>query len=57
MKDSKKRSKHAEKAVPIDTDGDWKQSLPPITRSLVGSLAGSKLNEDDYHRHLEEKHR
>ena len=57
MKDSKKRSKHAEKAVPIDTDGDWKQSLPPITRSLVGSLAGSTLDEEDYHRHLEEKHR
>jgi len=57
MKDSKKRSKYAEKAVPIDADENWKQSLPPITRSLGGSLAGSKLDEEDYHRYLEEKHR
>ena len=57
MKDTKKRSKHTEKAVPIDPDGNWKQSLPPITRALVVFLAGSKPGEEDYLRHREEKHR
>lgn len=36
---------------------DWKEDLPPTTRSLVGLAAGSELNEEDYHRHLEAKHR
>ena len=35
----------------------WKQDLPPITRSLVGLAAGSHLDEEDYRRYLEEKHR
>lgn len=35
----------------------WKQDLPPITRSLVGLAAGSNLDEEDYRRYLEEKHR
>ncbi len=43
--------------TPARPDDDWKQHLSPITRSLVGSLAGSGLDEEDYHRHLEEKHR
>jgi hypothetical protein len=30
--------------------------LTPIVESLRGSLAGSGLDEDDYRRHLEEKH-
>ena len=30
---------------------------PPITRSLVGVLKGSKVSEKDYRRHLEKKHR
>ncbi|MFB3133135.1 MAG: DUF6364 family protein [Rhodothermales bacterium] len=47
----------AEDAASVDTDANWKQRLPPITRSLVGSLAGSTLDEEDYYRHLEEKHR
>ena len=29
----------AEEAASVDTDANWKQNLPPITRSLVGSLA------------------
>ncbi len=37
-------------------DGNWKQNLPPITRSLVGSLAGNTLDEEDYYRYLEKKH-
>jgi len=28
----------------------------PITRSLRGALRGAMVNEDDYRRHLEEKH-
>ena len=31
--------------------------LPPITRSLYGILAGSSVNEEDYHTYLEEKYR
>jgi hypothetical protein len=31
--------------------------LPPITRSLHGIAAGSELDEEDYRRHLEVKHR
>ena len=32
------------------------ERLPPISRSLLGSLSGAELDEADYHRHLEEKH-
>lgn len=32
-------------------------SLPPLTRSLLKVAGGSELTEDDYRRHLEEKHR
>lgn len=31
--------------------------LPPITKRLHGIAAGSELTEEDYRRHLEEKHR
>ena len=30
--------------------------LPPITRALYGSLAGSGLSEEDYKRYLEKKY-
>ena len=30
--------------------------ITPRVRSLVGALSGSPLDEDDYRRHLEEKH-
>ena len=46
-----------EEKLPGKTDENWKQDLPPLTRSLVGYLAGSTLDEEDYYRHLEEKHR
>ena len=42
----------AETAAP-----DWRASLPPITRSLVGIAEGVDVTEEDYKRHLEEKHR
>ena len=35
---------------------DWRDELPPITRSLVGLAEGSDVDEDDYKRHLMEKH-
>jgi hypothetical protein len=31
--------------------------LGPVTRSLRGILQGSKVTEEQYRRHLEEKHR
>lgn len=31
------------------------RDLPPITRSLVGVMAGQDLDELDYKRHLEQK--
>lgn len=36
---------------------DWRASLPPITRSLVGIAEGVDVTEEDYKRYLEEKHR
>lgn len=30
--------------------------LTPIVKSMVGTLAGSGLDEEDYRRHLKEKH-
>jgi len=37
--------------------GQIEDDLPPITRRLHGIAAGSDLTEEDYYRHLEEKHR
>jgi hypothetical protein len=31
--------------------------LTPRVRAMIGSLKGAVTTEDDYHRHLEEKHR
>jgi hypothetical protein len=31
--------------------------LAPRTRALRGALRGANLDEDDFHRHLEEKYR
>lgn len=39
------------------TEGPEGDELPPVTRSLLGSLAGTELDEEDYRRYLEEKHR
>ncbi len=33
-----------------------KVELPPLTRALAGSLAGSKLDERDYRRYLGKKY-
>jgi len=37
-------------------DPDRKEITPRV-RSLFGALAGSKVSENDYKRHLEAKHR
>lgn len=37
--------------------GEDENDLPPITKRLHGIAAGSDLTEEDYRRHLEEKHR
>jgi len=39
-----------------ESQGDQGRSVTPIVQSLRGALAGSGLNEEDYRRHLEEKH-
>jgi replicative DNA helicase len=38
----------------VETDD---RELAPLTRSLRGILRKSSLDEEDYRRHLEEKHR
>lgn len=38
-------------------EADWKQKLPPTTRSLVGIAGESGSREEDYYHHLIEKHR
>lgn len=40
-----------DKTVPAD------QALSPAVRSLAGALAGKNVTEEDYRRHLREKHR
>jgi hypothetical protein len=32
------------------------ETIPPITQSLIGIMAGSGLDESDYKRYLEEKY-
>ena len=34
-----------------------RETLPPITASLVGSLKGATVTERDYYAYLEKKHR
>jgi len=43
----------------LDTPVDAElQDLPPITRALSGILAGTEpVDEEEYHRYLEEKYR
>lgn len=33
------------------------EDIPPLTKSLIGILRGSKVDETDYLKHLEEKYR
>lgn len=35
---------------------DWEADLPPITRSLLGCIKDSGVDERDYYRYLEEKY-
>jgi hypothetical protein len=39
-----------------EPEGRQTRPLTPIVRSLVGALAGSGLEEEDYRHHLEAKH-
>lgn len=38
----------------LDTSG---RDLTPRVRSLLGALAGGRVSEEDYRRHIEAKHR
>ena len=40
----------------LDSRDNRPHDLPPLTLSLRGLLEGSGLGEDDYRRHLEQKH-
>jgi len=40
----------------IENDEDEIKNLPPITRELLGSLAGTDVDEEDYRRYLLEKY-
>ena len=51
------RSLAAREEPPPSTDDGWKTDLPPITRQLVGLARGADLDEEDYYRYLDEKHR
>jgi hypothetical protein len=46
------------RAITYQTEFKLKQaqSSPPITKSLRGVLKETKLEEEDYKKHLEEKH-
>jgi len=35
---------------------ETEQDLPPIVKSLYGSMAKTKIDEDDYKKHLEDKY-
>ncbi len=39
------------------TEAVSETEMTPRVRSLVGALAGSRLDERDFRRHLEKKHR
>lgn len=40
-----------------DEEEDWRDELSPITRRLLGRLKSADVDEEDYYRYLEEKHR
>lgn len=42
--------------VELEGDETWREHLPPITRSLVGCLKGTEIDEEDYYRYLEQKY-
>lgn len=42
----------------IDTNEDASEiKITPRVRSLIGSLKGAAVTEEDYRRHLEDKHK
>lgn len=41
----------------LNTPTRLPKMVTPLTSSLVGALAGSKLDESDYKKYLEEKHK
>lgn len=43
-------------ATANEDEGQFKESLPPITRSLLGILKGSSVDPEDYNRYLKEKY-
>ena len=43
-------------ALESDKKDHFEDSLPPITRSLVGVLEGVDISEEEYRTHLEDKH-
>ncbi len=47
------------KMLPEAQPGNSSQgrALTPLVRSMKGALRGAKIDEQDYRRHLEEKHR
>jgi hypothetical protein len=36
---------------------DHRPALPPTTTALLGIMKGRQISEEDYRRHLQEKHR
>lgn len=43
-------------ALLTSSSSDETPELPPMVRSLKGSLRGAEVDEEDYRRHLEEKY-
>ncbi|MBA3260764.1 MAG: hypothetical protein H0T68_15025 [Gemmatimonadales bacterium] len=43
--------------APLDTTSTVVEAQSPVVQSLVGALAGARLDEADYRAHLAEKHR
>lgn len=41
----------------LGQDSEEETRLPPITRSLLGIAGGSELDEEDFRKHQERKHR
>lgn len=59
--EAKRRGKSVSRMVAefiesIGSRPDLEKVLPPTTASLVGILKGKAISEDDYKKHLREKH-
>lgn len=39
------------------SDEAWRDQLSSVVQSLLGSLRGSEIDEEDYYEYLEQKHR